>query len=437
MQSINNSIIGCNAGNIKLAGPDNFAYYKILDKEILLFGESHTLIPKNNYNLDIYNFFYNIGNRIPAESCIDFFIEDSFDETYEKYNQNGGSKYTYILNNYAFSIPAVLFDSVEYDNNTYSGGDIKKKENELNGFPEGTIVTIDSKKFTIKKKGPFYIKYKMIELLRYVFKDLFYKKTKKNDNKRYHFWDIAQHSKKFHPSWSRIKFMDGLETFDENTFKNLCRLFLGQFDLITENDAEIVYNRYVENIKSSNIDPTFIDELNFDIIFIKYVGMKINKQLDNVMIFSFKKTQFVEDMIDYFWKKSSDRYEQYSNLRMIMTDIYSFARMFRNFNKYKIRKNVCDQYSTPNKIVYYGGSLHLQNIVYMLEYLFPSTPPIMKDLNPDTNKYVIMPKHNYFGLDTNKLFDKLISRKHLDKLYVEYILYSPIERLIMNCNSKK
>ena len=527
MQSINNTIIGCNSGNIKLAGPDNFAYYKILDKEILLFGESHTLIPKNNYHLDIFNFFYNIANGIPAESCIDFFIEDSFYETYEKYNQNGGSNYKYLLESLQLfdGKPAILyfpyndlsemtFSSVEYNGNTYSGKDIKIEEDKLNGFPKDTIVTLELPmlgplKFVIKhikkpdeleysyvlydyplelqssafksveyngveyldddiikkekelkgfpentkvkiehndtlktyyiyQKGPFYLKYRIIDILRSVLKHLLKKKTPispKNNNQRYHFWDIAQH-KKFHPSW--ISYDDGkkLEFFDENTFKNLCRLFLGQFDLINESDAVNVYNRYVENIKSSDIDSTSLDNINFDIKFIKYIGMKINKQLDNIMIPEFQKKKFVEDMIDYYFKKSKDSYDKKSNLRIIMTDIYSFARMFRNFDKDKIIKNVCDQYLTPNKIIYYGGSTHFKNILYMLEYLFPSTPPIMKNLDPNRNKYVIIPKHNYFGLDLNKLFSESISPRKLDDLFSYLYSNTPIQRLIINCNSK-
>ena len=55
------------------------------------------------------------------------------------------------------------------------------------------------------------------------------------------------------------------------------------------------------------------------------------------------------------------------DLRLILTEIYAFSRMFRKFNKKRIIN--CDNKNSLKNIIYFGGNAHVLNIKGIIDNL--------------------------------------------------------------------
>tara|TARA_B100001093_G_C26829535_1_gene1015516 strand:+ start:567 stop:1937 length:1371 start_codon:yes stop_codon:yes gene_type:complete len=410
-----------------LDGPISYYFFKIKDKKILLFGDSHEnknrcfqiikgkkkipnykkneLMKEKQYQSFVEYLKKMITKNSKKKQCLDFFLEDYYFVSKDKITQKGGSNRPELI----AKLREVFEDCMKKNlkkknckkNFRFHYWDVRKFEiyykNKYNK------IKIDRKMHLLEEASDTLELYNDIDL---EFKNL-------EEIMNTYFFIIGNNSnlKKYSNGEQKIinlqKFIFDTERFEGNEYEEQ---FL---------ESKFGYTYYLDNElnekKLKNERLKFRKKIYLNIEQIKIISKKIWKQMENLDSNYITK----KDIIDY-WNyrfklyllkgrnivsnKDISKYDTCAHtaiwdlLMLSLTETYTIARMFR---KFKNKRNIenCELDKSLKNIIYFAGDDHTRNIGNFIIWKFKIRPIFFKN------------SKNFFGnenkIDQCKIFPNL------------------------------
>jgi len=438
----------CKDKFIKISGTYSYYYFKIPLKDgykkILIFSDSHSIYKKQPDYLDLIKFYkLCIIESNKNKQCLDLFMESFYQINRNIIIKTGGD---------CNSDPDECVSHMMIDRlrTLFLNGQLKMltdHKERLYDIYKDEYYTLGTKDRKIK-----------LDYTRFHDWDISYIKTIENGYKSHFVWMVDEPENQnflngfsfnstefidevlmgsipdqFHTSFHQM--MDDVDYDDEiidtikYILKSLFYFFIGESNDIYTSGEDILSNilEYIENNKNIWYD---INRNYDDISILEYhdlsslgdidvhieIAKKVKKQLDNIDTDYFTK----DDLINHFitridnmvngtdaWdidnyydigdRDNIDFIKSISTLRLFFTDIYSIARMFRNFMR--VDRHKCDMNGSLSNIIWFGGDAHSTNLKYFLEQQF-GIEALYKQLNKNDDE-----DHRYIRLDSEVLKD--------------------------------
>ena len=383
----NMSIINSNFKHFYINGPITMEHFKIKInnnyKELVLFGDLHlqlnsscyksykkyNLNDQNSIDIDRFIILLTNLNYIKDKTiCTDFFIEGThtFNSIINKYKLNGGnqSKRSHLIIN----------------------------SNKNNDDRDKAI-----KRLRYIKRFINYIKNKNLQIHNFDLRQISEKLKDANLVQKYILWDLQFIEQKNNVDQIILNGVSSNYEFAKQLIDNFKTLVgINDLNKFTNNFSKLVNLLSSFLNKNNNIYNT-----NY-IIYHKYIAYKISKQVNEL---EKVKKGLKHDLINYFINKlekdlsilvyAGNKFKPFYNkpasinkfpfyylkeiiwsIGIYMVDMYTIARMLRNFDKKKNNKNVwggknkdkCNGESLK-KIINFAGQLHTTNYSEFLHYL--------------------------------------------------------------------
>lgn len=201
------------------------------------------------------------------------------------------------------------------------------------------------------------------------------------------------------------------EEYDEETYNLISE---GLEEMIEKNEKQII-NPFGIKTKLINILNTDDSLSNQDFLkkyskYLNFIATKINKQLD----ISGMKKKIIEFYTDKLIKINSkidssitNPKEYLSNLRVVIIDLYTTARLFRKFDESK-KRTLCTDENSMNNIIMFGGKSHIDNYIEFTKQMategllqinfsyktqFIEKPELEEDDNPEEYSHFVGEKY--------------------------------------------
>ena len=440
---------------LNISGIISYYFFKIKSnngeyKNILIFGEEHSIYKKQPEHLDLIKFYkLCIILSYISEQCLDLFAETPYNNNENRvitqYGGNCTSSRDTCVNEEMLIRTRELFnngktDMLEKVNDTeeglqyYSSGSLEQRNLKRYSGDYDQVIK-EYRKDTAHKEIKFdYTRFQDLEISQMFNKDHFVylfsfpkmiplKKAFNYDNEN--FFSILKKYISFVKS-TPTPIVIPLDSFDsltndqkndiiKYTLKSLYYFFIGIPNDEFSQGEKIFIDIYRYIYYDHNYKLWFSEQVLESWEFgsraeHKKIAMKVKKQLDNIDENYFTTNQLIDHFItridnyvegnDYWSDQIDGDFNMsflftISKLRLFFTDIYAIARMFRKFTK--VNRHKCDEDGSLSKIIYLAGNGHSRNFKYFLEKQF-GVKALYKQSAKNVDRY-----DRYIKLNTNVL----------------------------------
>jgi hypothetical protein len=397
-----------NPNLVKLVGPHMCHIFKIADKTIILFGESHAKIPQDTEGLFYHKYLLYLLDKLKKHKCLDIYHE--YEYPIAKHQEKNRSSPKSISNSCGIDYTADQQYIVWIDD-FYKECIVNKKRVRLHSF--------DLRKIFDVGEGHNYILYNLFYA--YVVDDINYKDTFKilgheefdETNQAFGIEGLPGYTKTINGKYFdnkstidplRIRFTEELNSaiFNKNFIFNIIENLLGFKDdnKLLSAMFELLDKSHELNLINQSFDASKHAEA------IEIINKQFQKTtFTNKDIFT---TFLTESFIVYFENFPEENYirsnlieksnqsqqsqqQSFLKIKMItliylhlLTDVYGFLRMVLSWSKEEpklSRKSGCigDNYEQKN-IVFYGGGNHTYLLSIFLGKYYKMEPKIYKNV---------------------------------------------------------